>query len=117
VTRRWVAGIGMSSEATADEVAALLADALGTAGLAPHDLDGIATRQRFADDPRIPRPPETLGIDDGDLIAASEPPNRTVGVPARVAETSALLGAGPGSTIVVPTCRSAHATVAIARLG
>ncbi len=108
-----VVGVGMSSGATAGEVRALV-----TAALARHDLAGaavtVATRECFVDDPRLALGHPVIGHDDDALVAHSPPVTRTVGLPAQVAATAALLSAGVGSRLAGPVERSAHATVAVA---
>lgn len=114
MTRHVVVGIGISSRATRDEIAALVRDALANAG-----ADGapvhIATRSSFADDPRLQLGHPLVGIDDHTLVEHSRPVDRAVGIPARVAETAAALVAGidPSQVDVI---RSAHVTVAVVTL-
>jgi cobalamin biosynthesis protein CbiG len=109
---RVVVGIGLSSRATAAEVATLVADALAEVGLTLDDVTVIATRESLSADPRLALGPPVTGVPDDVLVAASEPVTRTVGLPARVAETAARL-AGHG-TLMGPTRRNAQATVAVA---
>lgn len=89
-----VVGIGMSSRATNTEVADALRAALSSAGHVLSDVECVATRNRLVADPRLPTGIPQRGIEDDALITASEPTERTVGIPARVAQTSALLAAG-----------------------
>jgi len=135
---RTVVGIGCSSAATADEVAAVVADALAAAPAAPGDprsagLAGpatpsgivpieVATIDVRADHPAVRAavpaggrvlsfPSSLLGIVDvphpSDVVAEA------VGTPS-VAEAAALLGAGPGSRLLVGKRKGATATAAVA---
>jgi hypothetical protein len=114
-TAHLVVGIGMSSRATAAEVRELVAQTF-----ADHDLDTagiamIATRTGFVDDARLRIGPRIVGIEDARLEAASPPCTRAVGIRARVAETAArLAAAGPTHDLIL--ARSAHVTLAIARV-
>jgi cobalt-precorrin 5A hydrolase/precorrin-3B C17-methyltransferase len=118
-----VAGIGTSTGAPPDEVAALLAEALDGAGLAAASVAEVATIDRRAAEPAI----TALGMPvrsfpAGALSAVAVPTPSgvvaaAVGTPS-VAEAAALLaagGPGRGAELVVPKRASAHATVAIAR--
>lgn len=107
-----VVGIGLSSRATAEEVAGLVAGLLADAGRTIGDVELVATRARFVDDPRLALGPPVVGLADEVLVAASEPPDRAVGIPARVAETAAQLGAG-GRATSRRVARSAHVVVAL----
>lgn len=109
MTARVVVGVGLSSKATAAEVAALVDEVLE----AGDELALVATRARFADDVRLQLGPPVVGFEDEDLVAASDPPERTVGLPAKVAETAARLAGGQGEGTVH---RSAHATAVVLRL-
>lgn len=108
-----VVGIGLSSQATREEVGRLVAAALADEGATIGDVDVVATRSRFVGDVRIELGPPVTGFDDHALIAASAPVERTIGIPSRVAETAAALAAGSGSLPTVHT--SDHVTVAVAR--
>jgi cobalamin biosynthesis protein CbiG len=108
-----VVGIGLSSEATTDEVARLLSRLLEDAELSLADVDAIATRQRFVDDVRLALGPPIVGFDDDVLIAASAPVARTIGIPARVAETAASLFVGSDVDQHWAMARSAHVTAAL----
>lgn len=108
-----VVGIGMSSSATVDEVADLVAALLDGAGLCLADIDTIATRRQFVTDGRLALGPRVVGYDDDALIAASTPVDRGVGIPARVAETAAALAAGTGPNLGINVARSPHVTAAL----
>ncbi|MCU1500794.1 MAG: Cobalamin synthesis C-terminus [Ilumatobacteraceae bacterium] len=108
-------GIGMSSRATATEVRELVEAALAEHRLTLDEVALIATRQRFAGDPRLRLGPPVSGIDDDALEAASLPCTRSFGIRARVAETAAALAAG--GHVVGTVQRSAHVTLAVAMVG
>ncbi|MEJ5253744.1 MAG: cobalamin biosynthesis protein [Acidimicrobiales bacterium] len=108
-----VVGVGLSSAATADEVRQLVVAALEDHGLS-FPPTAIATRSRFVDDARLDLGCGVIGIDDEELLAASQPVSRSVGIAARVAETAALLATRPGGRLLGPMHRSAHATAAVA---
>lgn len=115
-----VAGIGTSTDAPPDEVAALLETALAEAGLNRAAVSEVATIDRRRTHPAV----EGLGLGvtayPARVLAAVQVPtpsstvNDAVGTPS-VAEAAALLAAGPGANLVVTKRTSAHATVAIAR--
>jgi len=110
-----VVGVGMSSRATAEEIRALVCTALSDRRLSLADVAFVATRERFEHDLRLDLGPPVAGIPDDVLVAASQPCDRVIGLPARVAETAALVTAGAGAAALIGTVtRSAHATVAIA---
>jgi len=110
-----VLGIGLSSQATADEVRALVHHALSDRHLDLADVCLVATRDRFVHDRRIDLGVPVDGVTDEHLVAASAPCTRPVGLQARVAETAALLAAGSRDALIGPVERSAHATVAVAQ--
>jgi len=112
---RVVVGIGMSSKATADEVRELVLDALRDRQLDLDDVATVATRERFALDRRVDFGRPVAAVPDDVLVEASEPCDRSVGIPARVAETAALVTVDDArATLIGSVARSAHATVAIA---
>jgi precorrin-3B C17-methyltransferase/precorrin-6y C5,15-methyltransferase (decarboxylating) CbiE subunit/precorrin-6Y C5,15-methyltransferase (decarboxylating) CbiT subunit len=115
-----VVGVGCSSGATASEVATVVADALAAAAVGP--AGRVATVDRRATHPAV------TAVADGDrglvtfpatLLAAVDVPNPSpavataIGTPS-VAEAAALLGAGPGSRLIVDKRRYATATAAVA---
>lgn len=108
-----VVGLGMSTKATSEEVTRLIRRALDHEGLA-FPPTAIATRSAFVDDQRLQVGCQVIGFDDSALIEHSEPVARTIGLPARVAETAASLAAGPSGRVIGPVHRSAHATAAVA---
>jgi cobalt-precorrin 5A hydrolase/precorrin-3B C17-methyltransferase len=115
-----VAGIGTSSTATAGEVAALVRQALGDAGLAVESLAEVATIDRRVSHPAIVAlgypvrafPAEELATMD--VPTPSEAVRAAVGTPS-VCEAAALVAAGPGAQLVVHKRAGLTATVAIAR--
>jgi cobalt-precorrin 5A hydrolase / precorrin-3B C17-methyltransferase len=123
-----VVGVGASRGAAADEVAELLARALGGAGLAARSIRWFATAEVKRDEPGIVEVARRHGVPlvtyPAGALAAVDVPHpsdvvrRAVGTPS-VAEAAALLGPGDaavaGARLVVPKTVSAHATVAIAR--
>lgn len=113
---RVVVGVGISTRATRDEVADLVRSTL-----AHHCVQSaavtIATRAVFAEDERLQLGCLVIGIEDDELIAHSRPVDRSIGIPARVAETAARLAAGPNGRLLGRTHRSSHATAAVAVLG
>jgi hypothetical protein len=103
----------MSSKATGDDVRGLVDDVLMQAGLPIGAIELLATRMRFVDDPRVRIGPPVVGVED-DVLLDRFPESGRVGFAARVAEGCALVGAGSGAELLVPTTRSAHVTVALA---
>jgi len=110
---RLALGVGLSSKATGDEVHGLVDEVLLQAGLPLQDIELLATRFRFVDDPRVRIGPPVVGVEDAVLLDRFPEPGR-VGFAARVAEGCAIIGAGSGAELLVPTTRSAHATMALA---
>lgn len=114
-TKSIVLGIGLSSNATADEVRTLVHHALSDRRLDLGDVCLVATRNRFVLDRRIDLGVRVDGVTDERLVAESAPCTRPVGLQARVAETAALLAAGSRDALIGPVERSAHVTVAVAQ--
>ncbi|MHB1709876.1 MAG: cobalamin biosynthesis protein [Acidimicrobiales bacterium] len=108
-----VLGVGMSSDATPEEVGALAGEVVRHAGLHLSDVGCIATRMRFVADHRVRIGPPVVGVEDLTLLDRFPRPGR-IGFAARVAEGCALVGAGCGAELLVGTVRSAHATAALA---
>jgi cobalt-precorrin 5A hydrolase / precorrin-3B C17-methyltransferase len=119
-----VVGIGCSSEATADEVRAVVGEALAAAGRGPAAC--VATVDRRAPHPAVVAATRDQGCGNGRVVAfpagllgVVEVPNpseavaEAVGTPS-VAEAAALLAAGPGARLVVEKRRGATATAAVA---
>ena len=109
---RLALGVGISSNATGDEVRGLVDAVLLQAGLPIDAIGLVATRMRFVDDQRVRIGPPVVGVEDAVLLDRFPEPGR-VGFAARVAEGCALIGAGSGAELLVPTTRSAHATIAL----
>jgi len=115
VAVRVVVGVGMSSKASPSEVRALVVTALRDRRLGLGDVKAVATRERFVNDRRLDLGPPVTGVPDHVLVASSDPCDRVIGLPARVAETAALLAVDDATAALIgPVARSAHATVAIA---
>lgn len=117
-----VVGVGASRGVPADEVLALIDEALAEAGLSAGSVRGIATVDAKADEQGILDAGAARGwpvtVHPAQLLSTVEVPNpsevvrATVGTPS-VAEAAALVGGA--AELVVPKRASAHATVAIAR--
>lgn len=115
-----VVGVGASSDAPADAAASLLADALGTGGLAEDSIAIVATIDRRAGDPVVTSLGKPVRSFAGPALAGVEVPNPSERVAAEVgtasvAEAAALLAAGPGAELVVTKQVGTTATLAIAR--
>ncbi|WP_328710126.1 precorrin-3B C(17)-methyltransferase [Microbispora hainanensis] len=117
-----VVGVGASRGVAAEEVLALIHEALADAGLSPRSVVRLATADVKADEAGIVEAARTLGVPlvthPAERLARVEVPHpsevvrRAVGTPS-VAEAAALAG---GGELVVPKRRSAMATAAVARL-
>jgi precorrin-3B C17-methyltransferase/precorrin-6y C5,15-methyltransferase (decarboxylating) CbiE subunit/precorrin-6Y C5,15-methyltransferase (decarboxylating) CbiT subunit len=111
-------GVGCSTGATADEVAAVAAEALAAAGTG--DPDVVATVDRRADHPAVAAQaagglvafPASL-LATVDVPHPSEAVARAVGTPS-VAEAAALLAAGPGAHLRATKHTGPTATAAVA---
>ncbi|OLB73631.1 MAG: precorrin-3B C(17)-methyltransferase [Actinobacteria bacterium 13_2_20CM_2_71_6] len=123
-----VLGVGASRGVPADEVDALIAEGLASAGLAPESVRAVATVDVKADEAGIVEvanrhgwPLLTFPADELAKVAVPNPSEvvrAAVGTPS-VAEAAALLGAriaGREATLVLAKRSSAMATLAIARL-
>ena len=119
---RLIAGIGISSEATLEEVERLVGDALLEAAHPWEELKVVATLDARRDHPALvafaARHGMTLcGVGAGALAEVSVPnPSTAVAAHAgteSVAEAAALL-AGRATELLLPKRVSAHATVALA---
>ncbi|MBB4304696.1 cobalt-precorrin 5A hydrolase [Rhodobium orientis] len=119
---RVVAGIGFSSEATAEEIAGLLQRCLRDAGIAAADVVAVPAFKSGA--PIVGVLPGLLGLDvhlieDADMAAVQDRClSRSSVVKAAtghgsVAEACALAVAGPGGRLTGPRLASAHATCAL----
>ena len=122
-----VVGIGLATAASPAEVAALVGDAVrdavGAIGPDPRsEVIAVATISSRVDDPAVVGlgwPVVGYSADELAAVDAPHPSARAhaaTGTPS-VAEAAALLAAGPGAELVVAKRASAHATVAVARLG
>ncbi|HET6773882.1 MAG TPA: precorrin-6y C5,15-methyltransferase (decarboxylating) subunit CbiE, partial [Acidimicrobiales bacterium] len=120
-------GVGCSTAAPADDVAAVVAEVLAAAGqMPPAGLPGEAALRVATVDRRLDHPAVTaalpaarrLGFPAGllaevDVPTPSEVVDAAVGTPS-VAEAAALLAAGPGARLVVDKRRRPTATAAVA---
>ncbi|MBE3011652.1 precorrin-3B C(17)-methyltransferase [Microbispora sp. NEAU-D428] len=117
-----VVGVGASRGAAAEEILALIRDALAEAGLSPRSVVRLATADVKADEGGIVAAARALGVPlvthPAERLAGVEVPHpsevvrRAVGTPS-VAEAAAL---ADGGELLVPKRRSAMATAAVARL-
>ncbi|MFP8887210.1 precorrin-3B C(17)-methyltransferase [Streptomyces mangrovi] len=123
-------GVGASRGAPAEEVAALVGQALADAGLSPLSVTELATVDAKAGEEGVVETARRLGVPlrtyPADELAAvpvphpSDAPLAAVGTPS-VAEAAALLACGEGAELVVPKRKSAPggraamATCAVAR--
>lgn len=126
MTRTLTAGIGFRRGTGADEITALITQALDQVGAAPRDLTAIATAADRAGDPAItqaaarfslsPRPiaAEALAARDAELVTRSARIEHLRGV-GSLAEAAALAAAGPDSRLALPRIASGGATCALAR--
>jgi cobalt-precorrin 5A hydrolase / precorrin-3B C17-methyltransferase len=115
-----VAGIGTSTGAPPEEVAALLDMSLAEAGLDAACVAEVATIERRAAEPAIHALGRPLRLFPAETLRSVNVPTPSftvqsaVGTPS-VAEAAALLAAGPGAELVVTKRTSAHAALAVAR--
>ena len=119
---RIVVGVGCSQGASADDVRAVVAEAVAAAQAAGADEPvAVATIDRRADHPAVTAASDGVPIVafPASLLAAIDVPNPSgavddaVGTPS-VAEAAALLAAGPGARLVVEKRRGPAATAAVA---
>ena len=119
-------GVGASRGCPEGELEALVLAALADAGLAPGDVDVLASADVKASEPAILALATTrrwpLRFYSAGRLAGVPVPTPSavvaehVGTPS-VAEAAALLAAGGAAEILVAKRRSAHATCAVARGG
>ncbi|MGI9080136.1 MAG: precorrin-3B C(17)-methyltransferase [Acidimicrobiales bacterium] len=115
-----VVGVGASTGAPVDEVAALVGAALTEAGLARASVAEVATIDRRANDPAVGALGLPVRAFTAEALAGVAVPSPSAVVAAAVgtssvAEAAALLAAGTGAELVVNKRVSPHATVAVAR--
>ncbi|MDP8974888.1 MAG: precorrin-3B C(17)-methyltransferase [Actinomycetota bacterium] len=115
-----VAGIGTSTDASPDDVAALVAGVLADAGLAWHSLAEVATIDRRRDHPAVTRLGLAVRAFTAEELAAVDVPTPSAVVAsavgtASVCEAAALLAAGLDAELVVHKRSNAVATLAVAR--
>ncbi|MHB2209598.1 cobalamin biosynthesis protein [Methylobacterium sp. CM6257] len=125
MSRLLVAGIGFRRGTGADEIAALIARALGQIGAARADLTAVATAADRAFEPAVtqaaasfglsPRPVEAQALEARDAQVVTRSTRieglRRVG---SLAEAAALAAAGPESCLALPRIASGGATCALA---
>lgn len=119
-----ILGVGSSSDADPDGIAALAVDSLDAAGLNPAAVGLVASVDIKSREPGIVALAERFHAElrtfPAATLAQAAVPNPSpvvdavVGTPS-VAEAAALVAAGPGATLVLTKQRSATATVAVAR--
>ncbi len=124
---RIIVGIGFSSSATADEILALIDEALGRIGASREDIDGVAVPEFKRDAPVIARIAEHLNvplchIDEEALhavqdrcVTRSATVEKATGLPS-VAEAAALAAAGVAARLALPRISNGVATCALAAL-
>ena len=119
---RIVVGVGCSQGASADDVRAVVAEAVAATEAAGADQPvALATIDRRADHPAVTAASDGVPVVafPASLLAAVDVPNPSgavddaVGTPS-VAEAAALLAAGPGARLVVEKRRGPTATAAVA---
>jgi cobalt-precorrin 5A hydrolase len=120
-----VAGVGCRKGASADDIGAVIADALARAGFAPEALDLIAAPELKRGEYGLAAAAAALGVPlvliaKADLEAAgaraetrSERVLALMGIPS-VAEAAALAGGGPTARLIVPRIAIGPATCALA---
>jgi cobalt-precorrin 5A hydrolase len=123
-----VAGVGCRKGASADDIGAVIADALARAGIPADALDLIATPELKAGERGIAAAAAALGvplvlIPKAAMEAAgarastrSERVLALTGVPS-VAEAAALAAGGPQAQLIVPRIAAGTATCALAIAG
>jgi cobalt-precorrin 5A hydrolase len=123
--RGLVAGIGFRRATGAEEIVALIRQALDAAGAEPDRLRALATADDRADDASLRHAAETLGIavigvTESDLLAVDgRVPTRSARIEASrgigsLAEAAALAAVGEGGRLALARIASAGATCALA---
>jgi cobalt-precorrin 5A hydrolase len=119
-------GIGCRRDASANDIEAVIAQALAAARLETSDIAVIATAVDKTDESgvieaamRLQRPLRGIGIADLAAVAEltvtrSDLVQRLKGVPS-VAETAALAAAGRNARLILPRLANASATCALAQ--
>ncbi|MET7243831.1 cobalamin biosynthesis protein [Methylobacterium sp. EM32] len=126
--RALIAGIGFRHATTADEILALVTDALRQADMPGAQLAALATAADRAGDRAIVAAAESLGVPLAAIgvEALREAGRRVVTRSVRIealrgvgslAEAAALAAAGPDGRLVLPRIASAGATCALAASG
>ncbi|WP_375408580.1 cobalamin biosynthesis protein [uncultured Methylobacterium sp.] len=121
----FVAGVGFRRATDADEIVALVHQALDAVGIGADRLRALATASDKADDEALRRAADLFGVV---VIAVAEPdlvavdarvPTRSARIEASrgigsLAEAAALAAVGEGGRLVLPRIASAGATCALA---
>ncbi len=120
-----VAGVGFRRGTGADEIVALIAEALGRAGATRADLSAVATAADRAGDAAIrqaaaafgltPQPVEASALEacDARVVTRSARIERLRRI-GSLAEAAALAASGPESRLALPRIASSGATCALA---
>ena len=120
-----VAGVGCRKGASADDIGAVIADALARAGVAPEELNLIAAPELKRGEHGLAAAAAALGVPlvliaKADLEAAgaraetrSERVLALMGI-SSVAEAAALAGGGPTARLILPRIAVGSATCALA---
>ncbi len=120
-----VAGVGFRRSAAADEIVALVEQALAHADLAPEALKQLATIEELAALPAFGEAADRLSVPATAMkkaeLAATAPAIRTISARSlaahgvgSVAEAAALGAAGPGATLILERIHSSAVTCALA---
>lgn len=122
--RSLVVGVGTSSDAGPDELRSAVLTALASAGLSERSVERIATIDRREAHPAVTATATTLAapvtaypasaLDAVAVPSPSDVVRAAVGTRS-VAEAAAMLGAGPGGSLVVGKRAGRRVTVAVAR--
>jgi cobalt-precorrin 5A hydrolase len=122
-----VAGVGFRRSVAAEEIVALVEQALERAALAREALTELATIEALADLPAFAEAARRLAIAaikvEAQALSVAGPRVRTQSARSltahgvgSVAEAAALAAAGPGANLILERIASSSATCALARL-
>ena len=123
----FVAGVGFRRTTPAEEIVALIREALAAVGAGPDRLRALATAADRAGDEGLRHAAQSLGIvvigiTEPDLVAVDgRVPTRSARIEASrgvgsLAEAAALAAVGEGGRLALPRIASAGATCALAHL-
>ena len=119
-------GVGCERNAAPEEVIGLIEGTFAKAGLGIHSIACVVSTDAKMDEAAVHAaaarfgvparffPPERLEAETPRLVRPSAEVFRAVGSHG-VAEAAALAAAGPAGSLIVPKCKSARATCAVAR--